>query len=150
MWMQTAWSTAKKRSTDEAKSFKSVTCPTSGMCTFKHHTGCGDGSGSIAKLPDGTLLFSASGQCFHIKIQWLFAQGPMVNERVIKRLVRRVKEYSGDVFRCLTISDIIRNLELNPYIPTTVMREPRIQFGLRKSSEQFRSPIKVADESPII
>jgi len=38
--------------------------------------------------------------------------------------MRRVKEYSGDIFKCLPISDIIRNLELNPYIPTTILREP--------------------------
>lgn len=78
-----------------------------------------------------------TGQCFHMKIQWLFAQGPMVNERVVKRLVRRVKEYSGDIFKCMPISDIIRNLELNPYIPTTTLREPKETLkAFRKLSEQ--------------
>jgi hypothetical protein len=61
----------------------------------------------------------------------------MVNERVVKRLVRRIKEYSDDLFKCIIISDIIRNLELNPYIPSTVLREPRESFRSyrRKLSE---------------
>lgn len=62
----------------------------------------------------------------------------MVNERVVKRLVRRIKEYSGDLFKCLPISDTIRNLELNPYIPATQLREPRdtLKKLKRKLSEQ--------------
>jgi len=87
-----------------------------------------------------------TGQCFHMKLQWLFAQGPMVNERVVKRLVRRIKEYSEDVFKCMLISDIIRNLELNPYIPATVLREAREPFRVfkRKLSEHISTPTKTA------
>ena len=48
----------------------------------------------------------------------------MIQERVVKRLTRRVKEYSEDIFKCLPISAIVRNLELNPYIAATVLREP--------------------------
>jgi hypothetical protein len=64
-----------------------------------------------------------TGQCFHIKIQWIFAQGPMIQERVVKRLTRRVKEFTKDIFKCLPISEFIRNLETSPYIPSTVLRE---------------------------
>lgn len=54
-------------------------------------------------------------RCFHMKIYWIFARGPTVQENVVKRLYRRVKEFGGDCFRVLPISIIIKEERLNPF-----------------------------------
>ena len=47
-------------------------------------------------------------RCFHMKIYWIFARGPTIQENVVKRLYRRVREFAGDFFRVLPISAIIK------------------------------------------
>ena len=53
--------------------------------------------------------------CFHIKYYWLFVRGTAMNEIVIRRLYRRVKDASGGSFKVLPISGSIRNDELQPF-----------------------------------
>lgn len=50
-----------------------------------------------------------------MKVYWIFARGPTVQENVVKRLYRRVKEFAGDCFRVLPISAIIKMDQLNPF-----------------------------------
>ena len=35
----------------------------------------------------------ATGLCFHIVISWIFAPGPKMLERVVRPLVRRIREF---------------------------------------------------------
>ncbi len=63
-------------------------------------------------------------RCFHIKIHWIFARGPTVQENVVKRIYRRVREFGGDLFRVLPISVIIKKEKLNPFESSVVIRNP--------------------------
>ena len=64
-----------------------------------------------------------TGKCFHLRFYWIFSRGPLIQERVIKRLSRRVKEISDGCYKILPISAVIRNDELNPFESTTILRE---------------------------
>ena len=64
-----------------------------------------------------------TGACFHLKFSWIFARGPEMQERVIKRFMRQVKELSNGRFKALQISEIIRSMQLNPFESETILRE---------------------------
>lgn len=51
------------------------------------------------------------------------------------------------MFKVVPISDIIRNLELNPYILSTVLREPTKGLNSYLPSTVFREPTKGFNES---
>jgi hypothetical protein len=65
-------------------------------------------------------------RCFHIKIYWIYARGPTVQERIVKRLYRRVKEFGGDCFRVMPISVIIKEEHLNPFESSVILRNSSI------------------------
>ena len=90
---------------------------------------------------DSNYLTSA---CFHLNFQWIFARGPEIQERVIKRLQRDVKQLSNGRFKIMQISELIRQLQLNPFETETILREDynkRAQNELvlrnQKSTEQL-------------
>lgn len=67
-----------------------------------------------------------SERCFHMKLYWIFARGTTVQENVVKRLYRRVKEFCGDEFRLMPISAIIKKEELNPFESSVVLRQSSV------------------------
>ena len=82
--------------------------------------------------------------CFHIKYYWLFVRGPVMNEVVIRRLYRRIKDASGDSFKVLPISGIIRNEEVNPFESSTVLR---LGYSMTSCSNQSHKSIEVENQS---
>ena len=64
-----------------------------------------------------------TGACFHLKFYWIFSRGPNIQEKVIKRLTRGIKDISEGCFKAQLISGIIRNDELNPFESVTTIRD---------------------------
>ena len=40
-----------------------------------------------------------TGACFHLKFYWIFSRGPNIQEKVIKRLTRGIKDISEGCFK---------------------------------------------------
>ena len=72
-----------------------------------------------------------------MKLYWIFARTPFIQEQVVKRIDRRIRELSDGQFKILPISAVIRDEVLNPFessvsLRTTTGKEPimrRNSFG---------------------
>ena len=67
-----------------------------------------------------------------------------MNEVVIRRLYRRIKDASGDSFKVLPISGIIRNEEVNPFESSIVLR---LGYAMTSFSSLSHKSIEVENQS---